>query len=298
MSASVVGRTKWRLGRDAEGHREYRLSLYVETTSALDGPYTVLNASGMPSIGSIWAYGNDVDPWAYLWPTSTVRPIVDKEPNTRWLVDLLYSTKPFSRCQESSVENPLMEPAKISGSFVKFTKEAQKDKDDKLIQSSSHERITGIQRDANRPQVVIEYNVQSLGLETFSQQIDTVNDAPLWGLAARKIKLSNVSWSRNIQGTCTYYYTRRFEFDINFDTFDLDDVADKGFRKLKDGGDKLNPNDFESITDAAGNVTQVPLFLDGNGAINTDPINNPVFIDTVKLYKESNFLTLGIPTSL
>ena len=57
MSATCLGRIDWSMDRDKEGHREYKLTTRVKTTAVTDGPYTVMNAAGLPSVGSVWAFG-------------------------------------------------------------------------------------------------------------------------------------------------------------------------------------------------------------------------------------------------
>ena len=132
-----------------------------------------------------------------------------------------------------------------------------------------------------------------LPLETFTDMINTVNDATLWGLPKRTVKLSNVSWSRVLYGTCAFYFTVTYDFDIDFETFDRT-IIDEGTRVLTKGGDKDNKNDFEVYKDVNGENTRV--FLDGAGSALGDGAD-PVEIE-IEYYKESNFLTLGIPSTL
>jgi len=307
MTASVVntkGRRSWGVERDERGHRTYSLKILVKSTDALDGPKTALEASGLPAIGDTWDFGNDDDPWAFCLPTMSVRIFQEKEgdPNKAWIITNTFTTKPQNRCQDDSVEDPLDEPDRISGGFVKYTVEARSMfnavGDSVAILNSAGDIITGIQRDENRPTVRIGQNVADLGLEDFSGKIDKLNDSTLWGLDARKVKLSNVTWQRLIFGTCNFYYSREFEFDINFNTFDLTDVVDAGFRaKDPSGGFIVNK-------DKNGENVPSQIMLDGEGGINIDPLNAPVFLDAdnglgpVRLYEETNLLELGIPSDL
>lgn len=324
MTASLIneGLWTWSLTRDSEGHREYTV-VHRVTADKLDGPQTVMNTPGLPTIGSIWNFDNDSDAWAFCWPNMQVTPGLKGQAQTEWKVEQLFSTKPLSRCQDESIEDPLLEPQKVSGSFVKYTKEVTHDKDNIAILTSSHEAIRGPQAefDHNRPTVRIQQNVAALGLETFSEMVDTVNDDTLWGLAARKIKLSNVSWERVLFGLCNFYYTRTFEFDINFSTFDRE-VLDEGTKVLNGhwdttagtggtGGwvlddidgiapDRDNPQHFMRAIDRSGNP--IKIILDGNGEpsdadiAGTGTTGSPGTID-IQYYSESNFLLLGIPTS-
>lgn len=315
MSGTSLGPRTWKMTRDKEGYREYRIKFLVQVTDVgNDDPNVVLSASGLPLIGAPWAYGNGNDPWCRCWPNVTVTPygIPEGRPVEFYTAEYLFTNKPLNRCQNSTIDNPLAEPQKVSGSFVNYTKKTTKDKDGGLIASSSHEPIP-VDKDESRPTVIIEQNVGTLGLATFSQMINTVNDSPLWGLDERCIKLRNAPWSRKLYGVCTYYYTRRFEFDINYNTFDLDDVADMGFKRVigewdtstnpptwdpVDSVDRDNPENFVPITAPhTGDQITKPVMLDNNGDVDTSPVASPSFRPAIELYAESNFLTLGIPTS-
>lgn len=312
MTTSIFnGQRNWQLDRDQEGHRTYTITHQVKAATT-DGPAAVMLTPGLPLTGSFWAFDSDVDVWAFCYPTMRVRPRIVNEPNVIWDVTQTFSTKPLSRCQNTTVENPLLEPDKVSGSFVTKLKEASEDKDGNPIVSSSHEPIHGpqVEFDDHTAAVVIEQNRAVLGLATFTDMMNTVNDATLWGLAARKIKLSNVIWDRKLWGVCNFYYTRRLEFDIDFDTFDRDDILDEGTKVLNghwddtthawtldnlNGGapDSTDPTHFIRATDRQGNYINV--ILNGSGQPVTDMASAGKI--SVDYYPESNFLTLGIPTS-
>lgn len=297
MSSSVKGRLDWSLKRDADGHRDYSIEWLVGCTDVADGPLVVLSASGLPAIGATWVFGNDNDPWAFCLPTCNVKPVLTREPGVWWVVEQTFSTKPLKRCQTTSIENPLLEPAKLSGTFAKYTKEATKDRNGNPIKSSSHELIKGkaVEVDDSRPGVQVSLNSLTLPLSTIAPMIDTVNDAMLWGLVARKIKLSNAPWSRQLYGTCTFYYTITYEFEINDSALGWDrKILDEGTKVLAKGGNKDNPRDFVVYKDRNGENTRV--LLDGNGAAITD-IANAHYFD-FEYYEESDFTTLGIPASL
>ena len=308
MTALVLGKTAWHGMRDDEGFRHYDLTLRVQSAYS-DGPAKVMVAGGMPIIGAPWIFGNDNDPWAFNSPYMRITPhVTDGDKNDHWLVDLKFSNRPYNRCQSTKCDDPLAEPVGVSGTFVKYSRMVTKNYLGKAILSSSFEAIP-IQKDANRPTVSVHQNVAALGIDVFAQMVDTLNDAPLWGLPKRCVKMSNVSWERRYYGSCSLYYTRRFEFDVMYETFDRSDVADMGFNRLKgkydqttgnwvDGGyNKNKPSNFIRIKDI--NDENMPaMMLDNNGKVNTDPIGAPSFRPVIKLYGESNFLALGIPATL
>lgn len=301
----MKGRLSWSMDRDENGRRQYKLTSLVKCTSTNDGPNDVMNASGLPSIGSTWSFGGDSDPWAYCLPTMTCNPIVENEPNRWWKVEQTFATTTageVQRCQDTNVDNPLQEPDRVSGSFSKRSREVTKDYTGKDIRNSSFELIYGIERDFSDPTVTIEQNRSALGLSTFAAMIDTLNDAPLWGLPRGLIKLGNTSWTRNVFGSCSFYYTRRFEFEVRYEGWQRDDIVDAGFKKVKSGGDVTDPDPTNWVIIQDGQDRNMPtksLLHNGTVMDKTTYVGNggqPDYIDEVLLYSYSNFLLLGIPT--
>lgn len=295
MVALNEGRLLWTVERDQDGHRDYDISWLMRTQNVDDGPAIVLSSPNLPAIGSYWQFGNDIDINAYCWPNWKVSQIVEREKSDLWIVSQRFSTRPFRRCQDESIENPLAEPPQISGSFVTYTQEVTKDRNNKVLKNSAHEPLRGkvMEFDASKPNVSISFNLPLLPLETFASLMHHVNDSPLWGLDRRMIKLSNVTWQRQVYGRCFFYYTVHYEFEIDFKTFDRK-APDKGRKILMPGGNKDNPKHFVVYKDNNGENTDV--FLDGEG----NPIDNAddvVDID-IEYYQETNLLALGIPISL
>jgi hypothetical protein len=336
MTCSLLpGVRAWSGGRDDEGNREFKVIHLVKSNAPrLDGPYSVMNCAGLPAIGDIWSFGNDNDIWAFCWPTMVISPHETKEGEgvKIWKVEQKFSTKPIPsrRCQDETITDPLLEPQKVSGSFVKYTKEAVVDRFNNLIKNSAHEMLRGpqVEFDHNKPTVKIEQNVSVLGLETFAEMVDTVNMYPMWGLPVRCVKLSNVSWERKTYGVCSYYYTRSFDFDIDYNTFDRC-VLDEGTKILIGQWSKTddswvvatingvsanpdNPMHFMRYKDR--NCENTKIILDGSGlpAGIAVTITKPNVTDSgvhpsvgtssgpgtigIQYYGESDLFSLGIPT--
>jgi hypothetical protein len=161
-----------------------------------------------------------------------------------------------------------LEPQKISGTFAKYTKEAVFDRNGNAIVTSSWERMKGpeVEFDHNRPAVRVEQNVVALDLATVAPMIDTVNDATLWGLAERTIKLTNFAWERKLYGSCNFYYTRVFDFDIDYNTWDRN-LLDEGTKCLNGEwgpvGGIPGSGCTVDVTAAAGIITGVALGAGG-----------------------------------
>lgn len=328
MTASVytAWHRTWAGERDDEGHRTFKVKHLVRVTDPkMDGPATVMFASGLPAIGSYWRFGNEFDTWAFCWPTMGLKIHEEKEGERGefWEVDQQFSTKPIpsKRCQDTQIEDPLQEPMRLSGSFVKTTEEAVFDYFGNYIKSSSHERFRGslVEFDVGRPTVRIEQNVLTLGLSSISAYLDCVNDRPLWGMPERCIKLSAISWSRELYGVCNYYYKRIFDFDVCSSTFDraIPDVGTKVLNGHWDqatgqwfldtvGGsppDRNNPQHFCQYLDRNGNAG--PVILNGSGlpagaivGTGSGDVTGPGYVWIVQKYPQVNFLGLGIPSSL
>lgn len=337
MAATVVGGPgavrSWSGERDDDAHRTYKVKQLVKADFA-DGPNTVMNCPELPQIGDLWLFYDDVDTWAFCWPTRTVTPFMVKEgdPGRDWEVETTFTTRPVPRrCLQQEPEDPLLEPQKVSGTFVKYTVEAITDMAGDLILNSAHEQLHGpaVEFDANRPTVKIEQNVPSLELELFASMVDTVNDAPLWGLNARCVKLSNVSWERLFYGNCYYYYKRTLEFDISYNSFDrivLDEgtMVLHGYWSQTDDSwvvapiegvtpDPSNPLHFIQFTDRMNQPAHVilngaglPAYTDitilsynqrTRGVISKTGSGGGAGNIGIWYYPESNMLLLGIPTS-
>jgi hypothetical protein len=296
MTSEIIGRHSWSLGRDRDGHRSYVMQTKVRSNDSEDGPSVILTTPGLPAIGSTWSEGNDIDAYAYCWPTVKISQFGPKgEPDRTWLVENKFTTEPLTRCQTTTIENPLLEPHEIGGSFLKYRVEATHDRNGVALLNSAGQQFRGsiIERDKSHPTIRIGKNFSTLPLSTYAPMIDTVNDSALWGLPARCIKLSNASFERRLFGTCTYYYNVTYEFDVDYSTFDRE-ILDHGTKVLKSGGTSDNPRDYNVAKDNNGENTEV--LLDGSGNVLTSFAAPYVF--DVEFYDESNFLLLGIPTSL
>ena len=317
-SAVVSGGPRvWGGNRTSEGNREYFVTRLVKASNSEVGPATVMFASGLPAIGDTWNFTGESDGWAFCTPERDVSLYNHSEgdPHEWWEVTDKYTTAhdALKRCQDENIDDPLLEPAEVSGSFVKMQREATHDKDGIAIVTPSQQLIRGpqVEFDENRPTVRISQNYSSLGLETFAPMVDTVNDAPLWGLAPRTIKLSNVSWSRKVYGKCGYFYNRGYDFDIMYNTFDrtilredtrvLNGHWDAGNWILDnvDGSppDPTKPSHYIQYKDSQGDAATAIVTSGGRPWSGVYAYSGgPPYI-TIQKYTETNFLLLGIPTS-
>ena len=278
------GHTNWWLEVSREGYRTYHLVFRVRMDSSLDGPATALSTIGLPSIGDTWNIDNDSDPWVWCRPTAKVRPVTTGEPNEYFDIEFEFSNEPLQasqqRCNDIRIEDPLLEPPKVSGSYSNFSEEATHDRFGRQLTNSSFEQLKGaeVEFDISRHTVKIEMNILNLDLAFYSAFINRVNSFPLWGLGRRCWKMHLPSWDRKYYGVCSAYYTVTLEFEGNPLTWDRD-ILDEGNKALKghwdnsarwildniDGNppNRFNPNHFIKVTDLQGNPMHV--LLNGRG---------------------------------
>jgi len=300
MTLKLLGRIDQSLEIQEDFHRNYKIKWLIETDDVRDGPTRVMNCPGVPSIGSLWQFGNDNDQFAYCWPQWSVSQFNSSshEPNTLWVLEQPYSTR-FNQTgmNASQVENPFAMPADLSGTFVKYQQEQRFDFEGKVIRSMSFEPIRGkmVEFDANRPTVSISMNYPQLGLNVFAFMIDNVNESAMWGVGARCVKLSNIRWTRNVW-RFGYFYTRAYDFDVDFKTFDRT-IPEEGTKKLMEGGNKNNPKHWKVRMDEEQNIVRMPFYYDKDGkdwdGIDSDTIAKKL----IKYHPQTNFFVLGIPAS-
>jgi hypothetical protein len=199
----------------------------------------------------------------------------------------------MKRCQDESYTDPLSEPPDVSGTFVKQMEQRLVDRNgDPIISSSWEEYPEPVEVPIALPTVVITRNVADLTLPYASGvlQSSPLNDAPLWGVGARCVRLANYTWARKVYGVCSFYFTETLEFEVDSRGFDHDRV-DQGTRQKKSGvTTPASLDDFEPIQVAGVDVRRL---LDGSAT----PTNTP-HITTYEVEEEANLLLLDIPTSL
>lgn len=300
MAAVNYGLMHWSMQRDMLGHRTYECEWKLKTDDADDGPGIVMQCPTLPAVGSTWGshsdHGDESDPWAFCLPEMKISPFIDEEKQLWWKVGQTFTTKPMNRCNSVTIENPLLEPYTLGGTFRKYQKTATKDRFGKPLTYSNHEPMRGelVQIERALPTVEIGFNVGVLPLATFAVAVGSLNDSTLWGLNPRTIKFTDVTWTRKIYGICFYYFTVNYTFEIDVTGKWDPDVLDEGRKILKKGGDPKNPKDFEVFKDGKDENTAV--LLDGLGGPLQD-IDKPVYLHK-EILPENNLLLLGIPASL
>lgn len=294
---TLIGPVNQSSRRDEDGHRYYNITWKLETDDPLDGPAVLYQNWPLPAVGSPYSLDNDYDPWAFCTPEATIAPapdIQEGDPTTVINVTQTWTTKPMNRCNETEIENPLLEPYQLSGDFVHEQREASIDRFGEALLHPNFQPITGplVEQKHSYPSISITFNSAILPLSTYVLLINKVNDAPLWGLPARCIRFIDAKWERILYGVCFYYYRTTYTFEFNIDGFDPE-VPAAGSTYLREGGNPNNPLDYIPAQ-ANGENVEVMLTQEGKIAQRVED----QYIAKKQIAHQGNLLLLGIPTTL
>lgn len=279
MALAIVGEHRWGGERDEQGYRTYTITFKLRSDTGRDGPANVLQTPGLPLPGAMWLFYDDVDVWVWCRPNARIKA-ASKEGHKVivWEIEFTFSNKPLenNKCEDQQVDDPLLEPQRISGDFERFTEEAVKDRFGKPVKTSSHEQIRGPQNewDASRAVIHVEQNVPVLQLGLLILFNDCVNDAPLWGFPARWIKLTVDPWEEVYYGQCYKYYKRAFSFQVKHGGWDRD-IRDSGSKVLHGHwGADTGSGCTISITTTVGTGCTIDIVTAGDGSIINALVNS------------------------
>jgi len=260
-------------GTDTEDfHRQYDVVVQVTCTSESDGPQTVLNGvrNTMP-YGSSFVYGNHSDPYATL---RAIRNARRTEKRVVWHVDVQYSTKGSQRDPNDQPGDPLSWAWKVRGAFGSGQKWLTKDRNGRALVNSADEPFEDTPP-IDDPLLILslEKNTPTIDLDQWAEARGKVNDATLWGLQARRVRLMQWTWDIAYAGSGQPYVQNKFEVSINFDGYYYQPL-DMGFREKTGLADNNGFPKYTTIT-VNGELPTKPQFLDGFGSrllLNIPPV--------------------------
>lgn len=320
MAAQLEGGPiAWSGSADIEGHRTYKVSHRINVDPS-DGPQVAMDCEDLPQEGDVWAFGTDLDQWAWCTAEKTCEMSGQPKPgypNTQFIVTQTFTAKPApankQRCNDLRIEDPLLEPIKIRVSTTLDKEEAVYDRFGLYITNSAHEQLRGPQVEFNKSalKVRMEINVPVHNLPIWAAARDTVNKYPMWGMPPRTILLSSVDLDRKYLGRCEEYWTLVLEFEVRYETFDRS-LMDEGTKALNghwhetedrwvldqiDGEDPdpNNPAHFKRFKDRDAELCRV--LLNGFGipatVVNQIPVNEQGFPEGAFIYNIGNIVAQG-----
>lgn len=279
------GPRSWLPSRDKDGHRTYKVVYRLFTDDAHD-TCSIFETPGLPLPGAYFALGNDSDPDAYCTPEIEPRvasEIKEGKPITAMDLAYTFTTKPIQQCQDVRIDNPLLQPPKVSIDFSEYKVAATKDRFGNPIVTSSHELITGptVEFPETRFAVKVEMNVGAIDLGFLGPFNNTVNSTPLWGVPRRCVRFMLKNVSVNYYGVCLRYYTLHCEFEVftirDPDTnqiisgFDVD-LLDEGTKVLSGRWDEASSGaSWKLLAVGAGSSVNHPSVAGYNASLPLNP---------------------------
>lgn len=279
---------------------EYTVTYQVITDSAGDGPAVAQGATGIPSRGVAYSFGNESDPFCFA-ESATAKLVGVEQSRKQWHVTVTFKHPSLSEQKDESTAGQYQDPVdmgwKISGSFASGEVPAIRDIDGNLIENSAKQLFINppLMTDGRMDTLVLQKNTPNISLSLRAYLRGRVNGGPLWGLDARQVKL--VRWDYQIlyYGAGIPYVANTWEFliksqqDPEFEMIEAeigwtDKIIDRGTRFIRD----VNADDIRERYQAVMiNDHEAEANLDGNGGL-LEPDGDPHWL-TFKVEPEVNF---------
>lgn len=263
--------------QDLSWRRTYTRVFQVITTPET-GSQTV--RTGLPvAIGDVYSYGAEIDSATYC---TSIEVACDEKSGKSWTATVGYSAiDPSIRPQ-----NPLDMQPEVAWGWAQFQRAVFEDRNgDPILNSAKDYFDPPISRDDSRPILGLIRNQATFNQDLADSLRDHVNDAPWWGAAAGKVKISNITAHRVFSPEIgDYYWQATYEFAFNRDGW-ATKVLDQGFRQLNGAGTAQVPIFKDGVPVGS------PALLDGSGhALAVS--GTPVFLE-FDVYPETDFSLLG-----
>jgi len=210
-------------GVDAEGTHTYTNVYIVLTDDKDDGADTARGAGavalGLPDYNDSWAWGNDSNSNALAKTRSAdIASLDETSPYYRkWKVTIGYTTAGQSRDpaggggsgsgSEEGIQDPLLEPWKLSGSYIQTTRRTSVDKNGANVTNSADEPIL-FDVPSGYDSLIMNGNTATISLTTRAANVTKSNSTAMWGLAVRQVYLNQWSWDIAYRGTTPYFVNR------------------------------------------------------------------------------------------
>ena len=273
---------------DAKNIRVWNELWRVQTNDPLDGPATVVNYSGLPALFAPYESGNDSDPYALL---VSKKPREEGEGHKSWIVACEYRSDAISAEVGS---NPLTDLVKYSCGFDQFSEIARQTSFGQRIINSVDQVFTPPPEvDQSRPVYIVQRNEAYINLPGIVDLSDSVNQYAWKGCAPRTVKVKSITPGEIQNRNGIEFYSVRYEFHINWLTWDLRILNQATRYKDSNGVYQLLPQGQEPATLYVKTDTLVPR----GATVSTDAVfyedkasaaSNVVYL-RYRYYKERNF---------
>lgn len=287
---AIVSCKKIGAGRNGDNtkdhHRTYTVVFRVIVSSALDGPATVVMASGIPNLYSPYiGYENTSDAQALC---VGVKPEQDGDEWQRWRVTCQFTTN-WAQNQPNQNPNPEDEPPVFWIETEFTTKKITKEWDGTDIKNSAGQLIEDIERYDVQETWVWEKNFTSINRGTWKAYQNSVNSDSV-GEIEPKQGLLHIIVPKPDYRDGQPFWRVQFRVKVNKDKWSVK-PRDQG-TKVKastDAGAKLT-----RPVDELGRPFDGTVALKSTGVQELDPTATPRYLDEKNLYEPKSFSALGV----
>lgn len=286
----------------SESERSYTVKFRVFTNNRSDGPQEASSASIIPRRGDPYIYGADND-YGAIRSGITISLTNVRDSMKDWTIVCTFTSRPMRTHPDAfQVDDPVLLPPEIGGSFLMMQKPVTRDKDGNCVVNSALDFFEGLTVEDGLPTLTIAKNYATIDLAQLSDFCPSVNSTPFWGMGVRCWKLTAAPWKRLWKGSGVPYYQISYEFQLNWETWDLK-PADRGWYKA-DNYQKVRVTDKDGVPlsvqewlDGDGNSldlsSQQYKYWDGVSLKDSGPV-----MEAFRVMRERNFALLKVPTSL
>lgn len=306
MSATVVGvSVENRSGQKDIGlSREYSVTYKITTDNDQDGPQVVFAVSGLPTIGSAYSVGNDVDSQCYCSGLSAnqVGPKV-------WEVVATYDNAEVtiggvSPLEVDDFDNPLDYPPEVmlSNNTIREVLPPQgTEGNDAIGVVASNGELFNPQPewDVSRPVVTITENVSAISLSGLADWANSVNNDTYMGNPPRTLRMNSPQAVRRYSNDIGKYWTVTYTMEFCRKKWDITALNQGTYYLTTDGKTAAKVTDPDpSSTGETGEGFQVIVNLTEDGGLVTDIATSNLSYSTWRMYKEKDFASLGFSSTL
>lgn len=262
---------------------EYTVVYQVITDSVNDGPLVAQGASGIPGRGTSYSFGNESDSFSFA-DTANAKLVSVESSRKLWHVTVTFKHPSLQEQKDESTNGQYANPVdmgwKISGSFATEQVPARKTWTDKLIENSAKQPFLNppLMTDGRVDTLILQKNTPAISLPLRAKLRGCVNLNPIWGLAARQVKLTRWDYQILYYGSGVPYVSNTWEFSIKsqlhpqFQAVALemgwtDFVIDRGTRVIRDANAVDPRKKYKPIL---VNDQEVEANLDGQGNLLDD----------------------------
>ena len=266
----------------------YTAHYRVITTSATDGPLTVMNASALPTLWSSFSVG-DSDVNAFVKKIS-----VKQSTDVRTMWDVTVNWEPLRPGQtpDDEYQDRFNRPIRYWIESVNYTDIVEVDQaGDPIVNSANQAFDEPLTEERSRIVLCAEKPFATLQeiIDLNLSHAMSVNTDTFYGATARQCLCRPILCSQLMTENDISFYLGTFRIEFNEDTWDRK-VVDRGFLTID--GDCESTADHANAIDKDGNFTAEPVLLDSDGtALGPCETGTPLVFETIR---QTAFSELGI----